>query len=130
MANYPANLKYAASHEWVRVEGDVAVIGLTAFALEQLTDLIVMDLAKPGTKVKHGGRLGEVESVKSVSDIYAPVGGEVIEVNQAIVNDLSKLPADPYGDGWLVKLKLENAADLNSLLTAEAYQAAVAAADH
>ncbi len=130
MANYPANLKYAASHEWVRVEGDVAVIGLTAFALEQLTDLIVMDLAKPGTKVKQGGRLGEVESVKSVSDIYAPVGGEVIEVNQAIVNDLSKLPADPYGDGWLVKLKLENAADLNSLLTAEAYQAAVAAADH
>jgi glycine cleavage system H protein len=106
------------------------VIGLTAFALEQLTDLIVMDLAKPGTKVKQGGRLGEVESVKSVSDIYAPVGGEVIEVNQAIVNDLSKLPADPYGDGWLVKLKLENAADLNSLLTAEAYQAAVAAADH
>lgn len=130
MANYPANLKYAASHEWVRVEGEVAVIGLTAFALEQLTDLIVMDLAKPGTKVKQGGRLGEVESVKSVSDIYAPVGGEVIEVNQAIVNDLSKLPADPYGDGWLVKLKLENAADLNSLLTAEAYQAAVAAADH
>jgi glycine cleavage system H protein len=130
VANYPANLKYAASHEWVRVEGDVAVIGLTAFALEQLTDLIVMDLAKPGTKVKQGGRLGEVESVKSVSDIYAPVGGEVIEVNQAIVNDLSKLPADPYGDGWLVKLKLENAADLNSLLTAEAYQAAVAAADH
>jgi glycine cleavage system H protein len=130
VANYPANLKYAASHEWVRVEGEVAVIGLTAFALEQLTDLIVMDLAKPGTKVKQGGRLGEVESVKSVSDIYAPVGGEVIEVNQAIVNDLSKLPADPYGDGWLVKLKLENAADLNSLLTAEAYQAAVAAADH
>jgi glycine cleavage system H protein len=130
VANYPANLKYAASHEWVRVEGDVAVIGLTAFALEQLTDLIVMDLAKPGTKVKQGGRLGEVESVKSVSDIYAPVGGEVIEVNLAIVNDLSKLPKDPYGDGWLVKLKLENAADLNSLLTAEAYQAAVAAADH
>lgn len=130
MSNYPANLKYAASHEWVRVEGEVAVIGITAFALEQLTDLIVMDLAKPGTKVKQGGRLGEVESVKSVSDIYAPVGGEVIEVNLAIVNDLSKLPTDPYGDGWLVKLKLENAADLNSLMTDEAYQAAVAAADH
>ena len=130
MANYPAELKYAASHEWVRLEGDVAVIGLTAFAMEQLTDLIVMDLAKPGTKVKQGGRLGEVESVKSVSDIYAPVGGEVTEVNQAIVNDLSKLPADPYGEGWLVKLKLENAADLNSLMTADAYQAAVAAADH
>ncbi len=130
MSNYPANLKYAASHEWVRVEGEVAVIGITAFALEQLTDLIVMDLAKPGTKVKQGGRLGEVESVKSVSDIYAPVGGEVIEVNLAIINDLSKLPTDPYGDGWLVKLKLENAADLNSLMTDEAYQAAVAAADH
>ena len=130
MANYPAELKYAASHEWVRLEGDVAVIGLTAFALEQLTDLIVMDLAKPGTKVKQGGRLGEVESVKSVSDIYAPVGGEVTEVNQAIVNDLSKLPADPYGEGWLVKLRQENAADLNSLMTADAYQAAVAAADH
>jgi len=130
MANYPADLRYAESHEWVKLEGDQAIIGLTAFALEQLTDLIVMDLAKVGTKVKKGGRLGEVESVKSVSDIYAPLGGEVIEINKAVVDDLSRLPADPYGQGWLLKLKPENPAEISDLLTAEDYQAKIAASDH
>jgi len=130
MANYPADLRYAESHEWVKLEGDQAIIGLTAFALEQLTDLIVMDLAKVGTKVKKGGRLGEVESVKSVSDIYAPLGGEVIEINKAVVDDLSRLPADPYGQGWLLKLKPENPEEISDLLTAEDYQAKIAAADH
>ncbi|MFM7316078.1 MAG: glycine cleavage system protein H, partial [bacterium] len=86
MANYPAGLRYAESHEWVKIEGEVATVGLTAFALEQLTDLIVMDLAKVGTKVGKRGRLGEVESIKSVSDIYAPLSGEVIEINTAVVN--------------------------------------------
>lgn len=130
MANYPADLRYAESHEWVKLEGDLAIIGLTAFALEQLTDLIVMDLAKVGTKVKKGGRLGEVESVKSVSDIYAPLGGEVIEINKAVVDDLSRLPADPYGQGWLLKLKPENPEEISDLLIAEDYQAKIAAADH
>lgn len=130
MANYPAELRYAESHEWVKLEGEQAIIGLTAFALEQLTDLIVMDLAKVGTKVKKGGRLGEVESVKSVSDIYAPLGGEVIEINKAVVDDLSRLPADPYGQGWLLKLKPENPAEISDLLTAEDYQAKIAASDH
>ena len=130
MANYPADLRYAESHEWVKLEGDLAIIGLTAFALEQLTDLIVMDLAKVGTKVKKGGRLGEVESVKSVSDIYAPLGGEVIEINKAVVDDLTRLPADPYGQGWLLKLRAENPAEISDLLTAEDYQAKIAAADH
>jgi len=130
MANYPADLRYAESHEWVKLEGDQAIIGLTAFALEQLTDLIVMDLAKVGTKVKKGGRLGEVESVKSVSDIYAPLGGEVIEINKAVVDDLSRLPADPYGQGWLLKLKPENPEEISDLLIAEDYQAKIAAADH
>lgn len=130
MANYPADLRYAESHEWVKLEGDLAIIGLTAFALEQLTDLIVMDLAKVGTKVKKGGRLGEVESVKSVSDIYAPLGGEVIEINKAVVDDLSRLPADPYGQGWLLKLKPENPEEISDLLIAKDYQAKIAAADH
>lgn len=130
MASYPEELRYTESHEWVRLEGDVATVGLSAFAVEQLTDLIVIDLAKVGQSVKQGGRLGEVESVKSVNDIYAPINGEVIEVNAAVVKDLSNLSNDPYGNGWLVKLKPENVADVNNLMTAADYQKAVDAADH
>lgn len=130
MASYPEDLRYTESHEWVRLEGDIATVGLSAFAVEQLTDLIVIDLAKVGQSVKQGGRLGEVESVKSVNDIYAPINGEVIEVNAAVVNDLSNLSNDPYGNGWLVKLKPENVADVNNLMTAADYQKAVDAADH
>lgn len=130
MSKFPGDLRYTESHEWVRLEGDVATIGLSGFAVEQLTDLIVIDLAKAGTKVSSGGRLGEVESVKSVNDIYAPIAGEVVEVNAAVVADLSKLSNDPYASGWLVKLKPENVADIEKLMSAEAYEKAVAAADH
>ncbi len=130
MANFPAELRYAESHEWVKMVDGVAVVGLTAFALEQLTDLIVMDLAKVGTKIKKGGRLGEVESVKSVSDIYAPLGGEVVEVNKTIVDDLAQLPVDPYGKGWLLKIRPDNPAELDSLMSAEGYQSAISAHDH
>ena len=130
MANYPEDLRYTETHEWVRLEGDIATIGLSAFAVEQLTDLIVIDLAKAGQSVKQGGRLGEVESVKSVNDIYAPITGEVLAVNADVVADLSNLSNDPYGKGWLVKIKPTNVADVASLMSASDYQKAVAAADH
>ena len=130
MSNFTTDLRYAETHEWVRLEGDTATIGLSAFAVEQLTDLIVIDLAKPGSKVRTGGRLGEVESVKSVNDIYAPIAGEVLEVNAAVVADLSKLSNDPYGSGWLVKIKPDNTADVEAMMSAEDYTKAVAGSDH
>ena len=130
MSNFPTDLRYAETHEWVRLEGDTATIGLSAFAVEQLTDLIVIDLAKPGSKVKTGGRLGEVESVKSVNDIYAPIAGEVLEVNAAVVADLSKLSNDPYGSGWLIKIKPDNTADVEAMMSADDYTQAVAGSDH
>ena len=130
MSKFPNDLRYVETHEWVRLEGGVATVGLSGFAVEQLTDLIVIDLAKAGSKVKAGGRLGEVESVKSVNDIYAPIAGEVLEVNAAVVADLSKLSSDPYGAGWLVRIKPDNVADVDALMTAEAYEKAVEASDH
>lgn len=129
MANYPGDLRYAETHEWVRLEGDTATVGLSAFAVEQLTDLIVIDLTKAGKSVNQGGRLGEVESVKSVNDIYAPIAGEVIEVNADVVADLSLLASDPYGKGWLVKIKPSNASEIETLMSADAYSKAVEA-DH
>ncbi|MCY2935119.1 MAG: glycine cleavage system protein GcvH [Planctomycetota bacterium] len=130
MSNFPNDLRYAETHEWVRLEGEMAIVGLSAFAVEQLTDLIVMDLAKAGSKVTAGGRLGEVESVKSVNDIYAPISGEVVEVNAEVVADLSKLSSDPYGAGWLVRIKPENLADVAALMSSTDYAKAVAGADH
>ena len=130
VSNFPNNLRYAETHEWVRLEGEMAIVGLSAFAVEQLTDLIVMDLAKAGSKVTAGGRLGEVESVKSVNDIYAPISGEVVEVNAEVVADLSKLSSDPYGAGWLVRIKPENLADVAALMSSTDYAKAVAGADH
>jgi glycine cleavage system H protein len=130
MSTFPTDLRYAETHEWVRLEGETATIGLSAFAVEQLTDLIVIDLAKPGSKVKAGGRLGEVESVKSVNDIYAPIGGEILEVNAAVVADLSKLSNDPYGSGWLVKIKPDNNADFAAMMSADVYSKAVTGSDH
>ena len=130
MANYPADLRYTESHEWVSLNGDLATVGLTAFAVEQLTDLIVIDLGKPGRKVNAGGRLGEVESVKSVNDIYAPIAGEVVEINAAVVADLELLSNDPYGSGWLVKIKPDDPAAVAGLRKAAEYQALVEAESH
>lgn len=130
MANYPEDLRYTETHEWVSLNGDVATVGLTEFAVEQLTDLIVIDLGKPGRKVTPGGRLGEVESVKSVNDIYAPVAGEVVEINAAVVADLELLSNDAYGNGWLVKIKVDDTAAVAGLLTAAEYKARVESENH
>lgn len=125
-----APLKYAKSHEWVSVENDVATVGITAFAVKLLSDLVYIDLPAKGKKVQAGATLGEVESVKAVSDIYAPVSGEVIDVNTPLADHLEWLTEDPTGKGWMVKLKLANAGELAGLLDEAAYQAHCAAEEH
>jgi glycine cleavage system H protein len=118
----PADLRYTRSHEWVKVDGDSATIGITSFATEQLTDLVFLELPKVGRTLKPGDAFGVIESVKSANDLYAPVAGEVTAVNSPLADDLAKLSADPFGAGWLVKLKLSDPAAASSLLDAAAYK--------
>jgi len=117
----PADLKYAKSHEWVRVSGDTAVIGITDHAQQELTDVVFVELPATGRKVKAGEACAVVESVKTASDIYSPVSGEVIEANKAVVDNPALANTDPYGAGWFYKIKLADPAELNSLLSPEAY---------
>ncbi|HOJ38189.1 MAG TPA: glycine cleavage system protein GcvH [Ignavibacteriales bacterium] len=120
--NVPTNLKYTKDHEWARVEGDVAYIGITDFAQGELGDVVFVDI-DPGLKSVEAGKVfGTVEAVKTVSDLYAPVSGEVLEVNEALSADAALLNRDPYGEGWMIKVKISNPAELDSLLTAEQYQ--------
>lgn len=119
---YPENFRYTKEHEWVRVEGDTGVVGITDHAQEQLGDIVFVDLPKPGTRVEQGKTFGSVESVKAVSDIYAPVSGEVLEVNDALATSPEKLNADPHGEAWLVKIKLSAPGELQQLLSAGDYQ--------
>lgn len=116
-------LKYAPSHEWIHLDGDVATVGISRFAVEQLTDLIHIDLPAVGQVLEAGKVFGEVESVKAVSDLYAPVGGEVVEVNSEVADNVQLLGEDPYGRGWLLKVRLADpAGDLAGLLDFDAYQ--------
>jgi glycine cleavage system H protein len=119
---YPENYYYTKEHEWVRVEGDVGVAGITDHAQEQLGDIVYVDLPKPGTRVELGKPLGSVESVKAVSDIFAPVSGEVIEINDALATAPEKLNEDPHGAAWLVKIKLSAPGEIKQLLSANDYQ--------
>jgi len=126
----PTTLKYTPSHEWVHLEGDIATVGISKFAVDQLTDLIVIELPKVGASLTKGKPFGEVESVKAVSDLYAPVGGEVVEVNDAVAQDVQILADDPYTKGWLVKVKVADTSPVASLLDHNAYQARVADEAH
>lgn len=132
MALDPKTLKYSPTHEWVSIDGEIATVGLSAFAVEQLTDLIMIDIAKasPGATLSAGDPFGEVESVKSVNDLYAPISGEVIEVNAAVASDVSVLGDDPLGNGWILKLRPTNPDELAQLLDHEAYQKKVAEEAH
>jgi glycine cleavage system H protein len=123
---YPEDFKYTREHEWVKVEGDVGVVGITFYAQQALGDIVYVDLPKVGTRVEQGKPLGSVESVKAVSDIYAPVSGEVIEVNEALVEKPELLNRDPHGAAWLAKIRLNSPEELNNLLDAAQYQALVA----
>ena len=118
----PEELKFAKTHEWVALTGDVATIGISAFAVEALTDLVFIELPDVGRQVQAEESFCEVESVKAVSDIYAPVAGEVIEVNDGLPNKLETLSSDPYGDGWIAKIKVSDASGFEDLLDYAAYQ--------
>ncbi len=124
---YPENLRYTKEHEWIRVEGDIGTIGITDHAQQELGDIVYVDLAKPGAHVEQGKTLGSVESVKAVSDIYAPVSGEVTEINTSLADAPEKLNADPHGEAWLVKMRLTAPAEVEKLLSAAEYQAYIGA---
>ena len=119
---YPDNLRYTKEHEWVRVEGDIAVVGITDHAQKELGDIVYVDLPKVGTTLEAGKSLGSVESVKAVSDIYAPVSGEVVETNGLLVPAPEKLNEDPHGEAWLVKLRLSAPEEATKLMSAADYQ--------
>jgi glycine cleavage system H protein len=124
---YPDNLRYTKEHEWVRIEGDQATIGITFHAQKELGDIVYVDLPKVGTRVEQAKPIGSVESVKAVSDIFAPMSGEVTEVNGLLTDAPEKLNADPHGEAWLVKLKLSAPQETAHLLSAADYQAYVEA---
>ena len=126
-----AELKFAKSHEWLRPEaGGLVTVGISSYAVEALTDLVFMQLPAVGKKVKAGESIGEIESVKAVSDIYAPVSGEVVEVNTALPSHLETLGKDPYGNGWIVRIRPDNPQEADQLLNQAAYDALVAGQSH
>ena len=119
--NVPPELRYSAQHEWVRVDGNVATVGITDFAQDALGDVVFVQLPEVGLLVEAGGSCAEIESTKSVSDIYAPVAGTVVEANQALDDTPELVNQDPYGDGWIFKVELSDAADVDAMLDAAAY---------
>ncbi len=119
--NVPANLRYSNDHEWCRVEGDIAVIGITDFAQSQLGDIVFVDVPTVGESLAANEVFGSIEAVKTVSDAFLPVGGEIVEFNEAVDADPAIVNRDAYGEGWLVKVKMSNPAEVDSLLTAEQY---------
>ena len=122
MAEYPAELKYTKDHEWAKVEGDVVRIGITEYAVEQLGDVTLVDLPEAGDAVESAGHFGDIESVKAGSELFAPLTGEVVEVNQALADQPELVNDAPYGDGWMVVLKPSDPAQLEGLMDAAAYQ--------
>jgi len=120
--NFPDNLRYTKDHEWIRLEGDEAFIGITDFAQHELGDIVYVEIETVGQQLKVGDVFGTVEAVKTVSDLYLPVNGAVTEVNPKLNSNPELVNNDPYGEGWMAKVKLSNASDIESLMNAEAYQ--------
>lgn len=125
--NFPKELKYTKDHEWIRVEGDVATIGITDFAQGELGDIVYVDIDTVGETIEKEQVFGTVEAVKTVSDLFMPVSGEIIEFNKALETQPESVNTDPYGDGWMVKVKMSNAAEISELLSADQYSALVSA---
>jgi glycine cleavage system H protein len=125
MSNIPKDLKYAKSHEWVRVSGEEATIGITDHAQHELTDVVFVELPEAGKKLKAGESCAVVESVKTASDIYSPVSGEIVAVNKGVVDNPGLVNSDAYGGGWFYKIKLANPAEIDQLLTPEQYGAQI-----
>ena len=122
MSNVPANLKYSNDHEWCLLEGDMATIGITDFAQSQLGDIVFVDVPTVGETIAAGEEFGSIEAVKTVSEAFLPMGGEIIAFNEAVDADPALVNKDAYGEGWLIKVKISNPADYDALLTAEQYQ--------
>jgi glycine cleavage system H protein len=123
--NVPSDLKYTSTHEWVRVEGDIATIGVTDYAQSELGDIVYVDLPSPGRALRAEESFGSVESVKTVSDVYAPLAGEVTEVNEALSSQSELLNTDPYGQGWLLKMRLADPSQVEQLLDPDTYRASI-----
>ena len=121
MSTYPEDFRYTKEHEWVKAEGNIGVVGITDHAQEELGDIVYVDLPKIGTKLEQGKSLGSVESVKAVSDIYSPVSGEVIEINESLTTTPEKLNEDPHGAAWLIKLRMSATDEIKNLLSSQDY---------
>ncbi len=130
MAKVPAELRYTKEHEWAKVEGDRVRIGITAFAQEQLGDVVFVELPKIGAKVAAMKTFGVVESVKAVSDLFAPVSGEILEANAALTTKPETVNTDPYGQGWMILVKMANPKELDALMSAADYEKLIAGAGH
>lgn len=124
--NIPSNLKYSKDHEWVRLEGDMAFIGITDFAQSELGEIVIVDITTEGETLASEEVFGSIEAVKTVSDLFMPVGGEILEVNPKLEDNPELVNTDPYGEGWMVKVKMTNPSEVNNLLDAEAYKALIA----
>lgn len=125
--NIPADLKYTQDHEWVRVEGDVVTVGVTDFAQGELGDVVFVEIETEGETLEKGETFGTVEAVKTVSDLFMPIGGEVTEFNEALADDPELVNKDPYGEGWMIKIKVEDTAQLADMMDADAYKAMIEA---
>ena len=124
--NIPSNLKYSKDHEWVRVEGDTAYIGITDFAQSELGEIVIVDITTEGETLAQEAVFGSIEAVKTVSDLFMPVGGEVLEVNPKLEDNPELVNSDPYGEGWMIKVKMTNPSEVGNLLDAEAYKVLIA----
>jgi glycine cleavage system H protein len=126
----PKKLRYATTHEWASMDGNVCTLGITKFAVEQLTDVVYIELPDVGDHVFQGDSFGEIESVKAVSDLYSPVNGEVIDINRKLETDPSLVTNDPYGAGWMVKVRVEEGSSIDHLLTPDQYEKQIASEGH
>jgi len=122
MMNVPENLKYTKDHEWAKIEGDVAIIGITDYAQGELGDVVFVELPEVGTTLNAGDTFGTIEAVKAVADLYAPLSGEVVEINPELESTPEKVNQDPYGEGWMIKVKLSNPSEADDLMDAEKYK--------
>jgi glycine cleavage system H protein len=125
--NFPENLKYTEDHEWVRVEGDEAFVGITDFAQGELGDIVYIDIDSEGESFDQGETFGSIEAVKTVSELFMPVAGEILEFNSKLEDEAELVNSDPYGEGWMVKIKISDAAQLDNLMSADKYQSTVEA---
>ncbi len=120
--NIPAELKYTKDHEWVKVDGDIAIVGITDFAQNELGDIVFVEIETEGETLDHEEVFGSIEAVKTVSDLFMPIGGEILEFNDALESSPESVNSDPYGDGWMVKIKISDVSEIDNLLSADGYK--------